>query len=43
MEELTKWNGIGNLSAKMLLTFCFNKQDIVTVEDLFFIKNYNTL
>ena len=43
MKELMKLHGIGKWTAKMILMFCFDRQDIVPVEDLAFIKGYNHL
>ena len=43
MKELMKLHGIGKWTAKMILMFCFDRQDIVPVEDLAFVKGYNSL
>ena len=43
MKELTKLQGIGKWTAKMILMFCLDRQDIVPVEDLAFVKGYNHL
>ena len=43
MCELIKLHGVGKWTAKMILMFCFDRQDIVPVEDLAFVKGYNSL
>ena len=43
IKALTKLHGVGKWTAKMLLMFCFDRQDILPVEDLAFVKGYNHL
>ena len=43
MKELMKLNGVGKWTAKMMLLACFDRQDIVLVEDLAFFNGYNDL
>ena len=43
VKELIKLHGVGKWTAKMLLIFYFDRQDLVPVEDLAFVKGYNHL
>ena len=43
MKELMKLHGIGKWTAKMLMMFYFDRQDLIPVEDLAFVKGYNHL
>ena len=43
LKELIKLRGVGKWTAKMVLIFCFDAQDLVPVEDFAFIKGFNGL